>query len=176
MHHSKHPFPTTQEIILHMDITIWSILKSDLLCFLQPKMESSIQSAKTRQGADCGSDYELLIAKLRLKWKRVGITTTIFTYSVQFSSVTQLQPTLCDPMNHSTPAFPVHHQLPESTQTHSIGLVMASNYLILCRPLLLLPPIFPSIRVFSNESTLHIRWPKYWVSTSTSVLPMNTQD
>ena len=79
-------------------------------------------------------------------------------------------------MNHSTPAFPVHHQLPESTQTHSIGLVMASNYLILCRPLLLLPPIFPSIRVFSNESTLHIRWPKYWVSTSTSVLPMNTQD
>ena len=54
--------------------------------------------------------------------------------------------------------------------------MMPSNHLILCRPLLLLPSIFLSIRVFSNESALHIRWPKYWVSASTSVLPMNTQD
>ena len=82
MHHSKHPFPTTQEIILHMDITIWSILKSDLLCFLQPKMESSIQSAKTRQGADCGSDYELLIAKLRPKLKKIDETTRPFRYDL----------------------------------------------------------------------------------------------
>ena len=58
----------------------------------------------------------------------------------------------------------------------SIKLVMPSNHLSLCFPLLLLPSIFPSIRVFSNESALHIRWPKYWVSASTSVLPMNTQD
>ena len=58
----------------------------------------------------------------------------------------------------------------------SIESVMSSNYLILCHPLLLLPSIFPSIRVFSNESALHIRWPGYWVSASTSVLPMNTQD
>ena len=55
-------------------------------------------------------------------------------------------------------------------------LVMPSNHLILCRPLLLLPPIFPSIRVFSNELVLHIRWPKYGVSASSSVLLMNTQD
>ena len=82
MHHSKHPFPTTQEIILHMDITIWSILKSDLLRFLQPKMESSIQSAKTRQGADCGSDYELLIAKLRPKLKKIDETTRPFRYDL----------------------------------------------------------------------------------------------
>ena len=80
-------------------------------------------------------------------------------YSVQFSSVTQSCPTLCDPMNHSTPGLPVHHQLPEFT---SIESVMPSSHLIRCRPLLLLPPIPPSIRVFSNESTLRMRWPKYW--------------
>ena len=65
-------------------------------------------------------------------------------------------------MNHSMPGLPVHHQLPESTQTHAIKLVMPSSHLILCRPFLLLPSIFPSIRDFSNESALHIRWPKYW--------------
>ena len=58
----------------------------------------------------------------------------------------------------------------------SIELVMPSNHLILCRPLLLPPSIFPSIRVFSNESALHIRGPKYWISAPTSVLPMNIQD
>ena len=63
-------------------------------------------------------------------------------------------------MNRSMPGLPVHHQLPEFTQTHK--LVMLSSYLILCRPLLLLPSILPSIRVFSNESILCMRWPKYW--------------
>ena len=58
----------------------------------------------------------------------------------------------------------------------SIELVMLSSHLILCYLLLLLPPIPPSIRVFSNESTLIIRWPKYWSSDSASVLPVNTQD
>jgi len=76
--------------------------------------------------------------------------------SVQFSSVAQSCPTLCDPMNRSTPGLPVHHQLPEFIQTRSIKSVMPSSHLILCRPLLLLPPIPPSIRVFSNESTLRI--------------------
>ena len=69
---------------------------------------------------------------------------------IQFSSVTQLCPTLCDPMNCSTPGLPVHHQVPEFTQTH-IESVMPSSHLILCHPLLLLPPIPPRIRVFSNE-------------------------
>ena len=68
-------------------------------------------------------------------------------------------------MNRSTPGLPVHHQLPEFTQS-----VVPSSQLILCHPLLLLPPIPPSIRVFSNESTLRIRWPKYW-SFSFSVIP-----
>ena len=75
-------------------------------------------------------------------------------------------------MNRSTPGLPVHHQLPESTQTMSIESVMPSNHLILCRPLLLLPSIFPSFRVFSKESALHIRWPKYW-SFSFNISPTN---
>ena len=73
-------------------------------------------------------------------------------------------------MDCSTPGFPVHYQLPELTQTHVHRVVMPSNHLILCHPLLLLPSIFPSIRVFSNESALHIRWPKYW---SFSINPSN---
>ena len=78
------------------------------------------------------------------------------------SSVAQSRPTLCNPMNCSMPGLPVHHQLPESTTPMSLESVMPSNHLILCRPLLLLPSIFPSIRVFSNESVLRMRWPKYW--------------
>ena len=87
----------------------------------------------------------------------------------QFSSVqfTQSCLTLCDPMDCSMPGFPDHHQLPELTQTHVIKSVMPSNHLIPCCSLLLLPSIFPSSRVFSNESVLCIRWPKYW-SFSTS--------
>ena len=88
----------------------------------------------------------------------------------QGSSVTQSYLTLCDPMDHSTPALPVHHQLPESTKPMSTESVMPSSHLILCRPLLLLPSIPPSIRVFSSESTLHMRWPKYW-SFSFSIIP-----
>ena len=82
--------------------------------------------------------------------------------SVQFSSVTQSCLTFCNPMNRSTPGLPVHHKLPESTQTHDHRAIQPSSHLILCCPLLLLPPIPPSIRVFSNESTLRMRWPKYW--------------
>ena len=75
-------------------------------------------------------------------------------------------------MDCGTPGLPVHHQLPEPTKCMSIELVMSSNHLILCCPLLLLPSIFPSIRVFSNESVLRIRWPKYW-SFSFSISPSN---
>ena len=73
-------------------------------------------------------------------------------------------------MDYSTPGFPVHHQLPELAQLMSIKSVMPSKHLILCHPLLLPPSIFPSIRVFSNESALRIRWPKYW-SFSFSISP-----
>ena len=88
----------------------------------------------------------------------------------QFSAVAQLCLTLCDPMNRSMPGLPVHHQLLEFTQTHVIESVMPSNHLILCLLLLLLPPIPPSIRGFSNESTLHMRYPKYW-SFIFSIIP-----
>ena len=77
----------------------------------------------------------------------------------KFSSVTQSCLTHCDPMNCSTPGLHVH--IPEFTQTQ-VHWVMPSSHLILCRPLLLLPSLFPSIRVFSNESAFRIRWPKYW--------------
>ena len=75
-------------------------------------------------------------------------------------------------MNHSTPGLPVHHQLRSSLRLTSIESVMLSSHLILCRPLLLLPLIFPSIGVFSNESALHIRRPKCW-SFSFSISPSN---
>ena len=81
-------------------------------------------------------------------------------------------PTLCNPMNLNTPGLPVHHQLPSLLKLMSIKSVMPSSHLILCHPLLLLPPIPPSIRVFSDESTLPMRWPKYW-SFSFSISPSN---
>ena len=73
-------------------------------------------------------------------------------------------------MNHSRPGLPVHYHLLEFTQTHVHRVSDAICHLILCRPLLLLPPIPPSIRVFSNESTLGMRWPNYW-SCSFSIIP-----
>ena len=91
---------------------------------------------------------------------------------IQFSSVAQSCPTLCDPMNRSTSGLPVHHQLPESPQTHVHESMMPSNYLFLCRLLLLLPSIFPRIRVFSNKSALRNRWPKYW-NFSFNISPSN---
>ena len=91
--------------------------------------------------------------------------------SIQFSLVAQSCPTLCDPMDSSTPGFPVHHQLPEPTQTQT-ALVMPTNHLILCHPLFLLPSLFPSIRVFSNELALHIRCLKFW-SFSFNISPFN---
>ena len=93
-------------------------------------------------------------------------------YSDNTSSVAQSCLTLCDSMDYSTPDFPVHHQLPELLKFMSIKSVMPSNHLILCRPLLLPPSIFSNIRVFSNESVLCIRWPKYW-GFSFNISPSN---
>ena len=98
----------------------------------------------------------------------------------QFISFAQSCLTVCNPMDCSTPGFLVHHQLPELAQTHvhriGDGVMMPSSHLILCCPLLVLPSIFPSIRVFSNESVIHIKIERIGVSTSASVLPMNIQD
>ena len=88
------------------------------------------------------------------------------------SLVAQSCPTLCDPMDCSTPGFPVHHQHPELAQTHVHWVGDAILHLILCCPLLFLPWIFPSIRVFSNDSVLRIKWPKDW-SFCFSISPSN---
>ena len=78
-----------------------------------------------------------------------------------YCSVAKSCPTLCKPMDTSKPVSPLLHHLPERAQTH-VHWVSDANHLILCCPLLLLPSVFPSVRVFSNESALHTRWPKYW--------------
>ena len=90
----------------------------------------------------------------------------------QFSSVAQSCPTICDPMDCSMPGFPVHHQLLELAHihVHRVGDAIQPSHPLLSPSLLLLPSIFPSIRVFSNESALRIRWPKYW-SFSFSIIP-----
>ena len=80
--YSKHPLPTTQEKTLHMDITRWLTPKSHWLYSLQPRWRSSIQSAKTKPGVDCGLDHELLIAKFRLKLKKVEKTIRPFRYDL----------------------------------------------------------------------------------------------
>ena len=89
---------------------------------------------------------------------------------IQFSSVAQSCLTLCDPMNCSTPGLPVLANSQSLPKLMSIESVMPSRHLIFCRSLLLLPSIFPSIRVFSNRSALCIRWPKYW---SFNISPSN---
>ena len=95
-------------------------------------------------------------------YSRFLLSSVQFSHSVMSDSLR--------PMNRSTPGLPVHHHLPEFIQTHVHRVRDAIHPLILCRPLLLLPPIPPSISVFSNESTLCMRWPKYW-SFSFSIFP-----
>ena len=106
----------------------------------------------------CYHKYQQSIMFLTVNGKSVPIQFS----SVQFSSVAQSSPTVCDPMNCSTPGLPVDHQLPEFTKTHVHGagdIIQPSHPLSSPSPP---PPISPSIRVFSNESALHMRWPKYW--------------
>ena len=111
---------------------------------------------------------------VRTDWEREGGVALqgwqFARASDQIRSVAQSCPTLCDPMNRSTPSLTVHHQLPEFTENHVHWISDAIQPSHLCPPLLLLPPITPSIRVFSNESTLRMRWPKYW-SFSFSIVP-----
>ena len=105
----------------------------------------------------------------------VGFAWLVYTWEIQFSSVTQLCLTLCNPMDYSMPGFPVHHQLLELAQIRSIQLVIPSNYLILCHPLLLLPLIFPSNRVFSNELAFASGGQSFGASASALVLLINIQ-
>ena len=106
-------------------------------------------------------------------WQTV---THHFQYDNQFTSVAQSCPTLCNPMDCSTPSLPVHHQLLEFTQLMFIESLIPSNHLIFFCPLLLPSSIFPSNMVFSNEPVLHIRWAKYWSFSFTISPSKNTQD
>ena len=92
--------------------------------------------------------------------------------SCKWSEDTQSRPTLCNPLDCSTPGFPVHHQLPEPTQTHVHGVGDAIQPSHPLSSPSFLPPVPPSIRVFSNESVLRIRWPKYWIF-SINITPSN---
>ena len=109
---------------------------------------------------------------LKLNIQKTNIMASSPISSVQFSSVTKLCLTLCDPMNHSMPGLPTLTNSQSSLKHMSVESVMPSSHLILCRPLLFLSPIPLSIRVFLNESTLSMRWPKYW-SFSFSIIPSN---
>ena len=97
-----------------------------------------------------------------MKYPNKIYRTIIFKTFFCCCSVSQSCPTLCDPMDCSTPGSPVLHYLSEFVKLMSIESVMPSKHFILCCPFLLLCSIFPSIRIFSNESALLIRWPKYW--------------
>ena len=101
--------------------------------------------------------------------RALGITLRLLWINCFCCWVTQSRPVVCDPMDCSTPCFPVLHYLPELAQTY---VHWAGNHFILSHPLLLPHSIFPSIRVFTNYSVLHIRWPKYW-NFSFSISPSN---
>ena len=103
-------------------------------------------------------NYVTLLAKIQISSVHSGMSDSLWPHGLQ----------------HQASLFITNSQ--SLLKLMSIDSVMPSNHLILCHPLFLLPSTFPSIRVFSNESALHIRGPKYWISAPTSVLPMNTQD
>ena len=107
---------------------------------------------------------------MQMKKKNSTFSAEVQLMYFQFSSVAHSCLTLCDPMIAACQASLSITNSWSSLKLMSIETVMPSSHLILCRPLLLLPPILPSIRVFSNESTLQMRWPKYW-SFSFSIIP-----
>ena len=138
----------------HLEINLIRSLLAQLQWDLQPFREYSNTFIQTPNMSDS---------------KNTMYTDNNVTYN-RFSSVAQSCLTLWDTMDCSTPGFPVHQPLPKLLKLMSIESVMPSNHLILCHPLLLLPSIFLSLRVFSNDSVLLIRWPKYW-SFSFSISP-----
>ena len=116
---------------------------------------SQFQWERTAQVHDC-QDMGPIGAILETGYNSFNLSILICC-----CSVTQLCLTLHNPMYCSMPGFPVLYYLPEFAQLMSVESMMPSNHHILCHPLFLLPSIFPSIKVFSSESALHIRWPKY---------------
>ena len=124
-----------------------------LITTLIPESKEELKSLLMKVKEESGR------ASLKLNIQKTKIMASS---PIQFSSVAQLCQTLCNPMNCSMPGLPVHHHLLEFTQTHvhQIGDAIQPSHPLLSP--LLLPPTPPSIRVFSNESTLCMRWPKYY--------------
>ena len=122
---------------------------------------------------ECRPLLHLCRSGLRLLGNTEGVDSF---FSLCHCSVTQACPTLWNSMDWSMSGFPVLHCLPGFLKFMFIELMMPSNHLILCHPLLLLPSILPSIKVLSNELTLQIRWPKYRSFSFSITLPMNIQD
>ena len=154
----------SEKVGLKLNIQKTKIMASGLITLWQIDGETGetvtdfiFLGSKITADGDCSHEI-----KRRLLLGRKVMTNLI--RSDQIRSVAQSCPTLCDSMNPSMPGLPVHHQLQSSLRLTSIESVMPSSHLILCRPLLLRPPIPPSNRVFSNESTLRMRWPKYWTA------------
>ena len=135
-------------------MTLPYLLKEDIASMMS--LGQNMEGSLLKRGFVC-----LLISK------QTGIKLPV---SVQFSCTAVYDS--MRPHELQMPGLPVNHQLPELTKFMSIESVMPFSHLILCHPLLLLPSIFPSIRVFSNESALCIRWPKYW-SFSFNISPSN---
>ena len=144
-------------------------INKDKLCYIHKK-EPYSETLQKKQGIGISNQIKECYKLLQIEITKQAWNVCSQFSSVQFSSVVQSCPTLCDPMNHSTPGFPFLHHSQNSLRLTSIESVMPSSPLILCHPLLLLPPNPSSIRVFSNESTLRMRRPKYW-SFSFSISP-----
>ena len=134
-------------------------INKDKLCYIHKK-EPYSETLQKKQGIGISNQIKECYKLLQIEITKQAWNVCSQFSSVQFSSVVQSCPTLCDPMNHSTPGFPFLHHSQNLLQFVSIELVMLSNHLILC-PLLLLPSIFPSISVFSKASAPIIRWSKY---------------
>ena len=146
--------------------TLWTVAHQALLSMVFSRQEYWSAISFSRDLPD------LAIKPRSLTSPAVG--GRFFTTSTppQFSSVTQSCLILCDPIDCSTLGITIHHQLPKATQLMCIAPVMPSNHIILCWPFLLQPSIFPSIRVFSDELALCIRWPQCW-SFSFSISPFS---
>ena len=143
------------------------------------KLNRRLSTSKSGMGREMGGRFKRkrIDVYLWLFHVEVWQKTTNFCKAIQFSSVAQSYLTLCNPVNRSMPGFPIHHQLLESTpKPMSIELVMPTNYLILCCPLLLLPQSFPASGSFPMSQLSALGGQSIGVSASTSILPMNTQD
>ena len=152
-HHAVFNFSDMPQVLLHR-VNVkprWQLLT------IQGVMVWRVSRASLFTQVKCAQDYFFLSHSLK---------------SVQFSSVAQSCQTLCNPMTEVYQASLSITNSQSRPKSMPIESVMPSKHFILWRPLLLLPSIFPSIRVFSNESALHIRWPKYW-SFSFNISPSN---